>query len=236
MILFQRESCYFVVCVCLGPRFAMCRVSQKARNQTNFKYPKWLTSYFGVSTQSNQKVIQKRRKVTFLGNRNWTQTSFFSNFSGASGISRQNPGISRPKSLISLVSRDVSNFLAPTRSRGRPLPYWKISGPKSLGLGSFFLPDFSLVSITLSHFSATLGRSLLSHFLVAQLLLGFGPFSWTAHHKPRCPVNNLFWRPWSGIRPGLTCYVLEGCLDSEMFSWWRSTSRGQLLARSPTTN
>ena len=33
-------------------------------------------------------------------------------------------------------------FLAPTRSRGRPPPHQKISGPKSLGLGSFFLPDF----------------------------------------------------------------------------------------------
>ena len=66
---------------------------------------------------------------------------FFSNFSGAPGISRQNPGISRPKSLISLFSRDVSNFFAPTRSRGRPPPHWKISGPESLGLGSFFLPD-----------------------------------------------------------------------------------------------
>ena len=66
---------------------------------------------------------------------------FFSNFSGAAGISRQNPGISRQKSLISLVSRHISNFLAPTRSRGRPLPHWKISGPKSLGLGSFFFPD-----------------------------------------------------------------------------------------------
>ena len=38
---------------------------------------------------------------------------FFSNSSGASGISRQNSGISRQKSLISLVSRDISNFLAP---------------------------------------------------------------------------------------------------------------------------
>ena len=48
---------------------------------------------------------------------------FFSNFSGAPGISRQNPGISRPKSLISLVSRDISNFLAPNRSRGKtPTP------------------------------------------------------------------------------------------------------------------
>ena len=66
---------------------------------------------------------------------------FFSNFSGASGISRQNPGISRQKSLIPWVSRDIPNFLAPTLSRGRPPPHRKISGLKSLGLGSFFVPD-----------------------------------------------------------------------------------------------
>ena len=66
---------------------------------------------------------------------------FFSNFSGASGISRQNPGISRQKSLIPWVSRDIPNFLAPTPSRGRPPPHQKISGLKSLGLGSFFVPD-----------------------------------------------------------------------------------------------
>ena len=35
------------------------------------------------------------------------------------------------------VSRDIPNFLAPTPSRGRPPPHPKISGPKSLGLGSF---------------------------------------------------------------------------------------------------
>ena len=40
---------------------------------------------------------------------------FFSSFSGAAGISQQNPAISRQKSLISQVSRDISNFLAPTR-------------------------------------------------------------------------------------------------------------------------
>ena len=76
----------------------------------------------------------------------------FSNFSGTSGISRQNPGISRKKSLISLVSRDMSNFLAPTPSRGRPLPHRKISGFKRLGLGSFFLPD-SLGSLEISQTS-----------------------------------------------------------------------------------
>ena len=71
---------------------------------------------------------------------------FFSNFSGASGISRQNPGISRQKSLIPWVSRDIPNFLAPTPSRGRPPPHQKISGLKSLGLGSFFVPDICLLS------------------------------------------------------------------------------------------
>ena len=66
---------------------------------------------------------------------------FFSNFSGTPGISRQNPGISRQKSLISPVSRGIPNFLAPTPSCGRTLPHRKISGLKSLGLGSFFVPD-----------------------------------------------------------------------------------------------
>ena len=72
---------------------------------------------------------------------------FFSNFSGTPGIPRQNPGISRQKSLISLVSRGIPNFLAPTPSRGRPLPHRKISGLKSLGLGSFFVPDLLRISI-----------------------------------------------------------------------------------------
>ena len=70
---------------------------------------------------------------------------FFSKFSGASGISRQNPGISRQKSLIPWVSRDIPNFLAPTHSHGRPPPHQKISGLKSLGLGSFFVPDLRVV-------------------------------------------------------------------------------------------
>ena len=67
---------------------------------------------------------------------------FFLKLLGAPWISRQNPGISRQKSLIPWVSRDIPNFLAPTPSRGRPPPHQKISGLKSLGLGSFFVPDF----------------------------------------------------------------------------------------------
>ena len=85
----------------------------------------------------------KKSKDSFRG-RKLNPNFFFSDFSGTPGISRQNPGISRQKSLISLVSRGIPNFLAPTRSRGRPLPRRKISGLKSLGLGSFFVPGLSL--------------------------------------------------------------------------------------------
>ena len=72
-------------------------------------------------------------------------TNFFvlSNFSGNSGISRQNPGISRQKCFICLVSRGMPNFLTPTPSRGRPLPLWKTSRLKNVGLCSFFVPEFS---------------------------------------------------------------------------------------------
>ena len=40
------------------------------------------------------------------------------------------------------TSRGIPNFLAPTPSCGRPLPHRKISGLKSLGLGSFFVPEY----------------------------------------------------------------------------------------------
>ena len=67
-----------------------------------------------ISTQKNKEQQEKRK----LENENLTQT-FCPNFSGASGISRQNPGKSRQKSLVSLVSRDIPNFSAPTPSRGK---------------------------------------------------------------------------------------------------------------------
>ena len=55
---------------------------------------------------------------------------FFSNFSGTPGISRQNPGISRQKSLISLVSRDILNFLAPPLRVEDPYPTGKYPDSK----------------------------------------------------------------------------------------------------------
>ena len=68
---------------------------------------------------------------------------FFSNFSGAPGISRQKSRDVPPKVWFPSVSKDIPNFLDPTPSRGRPPPHPKVSGPKSLGLGSFLLPENS---------------------------------------------------------------------------------------------
>ena len=54
----------------------------------------------------------------------------FSSFSGTSGISRQNPGISRQWSLISLVSRDIPNFWAPPLHVEDPYPTGKYPDSK----------------------------------------------------------------------------------------------------------
>ena len=63
------------------------------------------------------------------------------NFVGAPGYPSKNRDIP-PKVWFPWVSKDIPNFLAPTPSCGRPPPHPKISGPKSLGSGSFFFPDF----------------------------------------------------------------------------------------------
>ena len=62
---------------------------------------------------------------------------FFLNFSGRPQDIPQNPGIPCEKVWFHWASKDISDFLAPTPSRERPPPHLKISGPESLGLGSF---------------------------------------------------------------------------------------------------
>ena len=60
------------------------------------------------------------------------------------GHPRDIPAKSRdipPKNLVSLVSKDIPNFWPPPLHVQNPPPHPKISGPKSLGLGSFFLPE-----------------------------------------------------------------------------------------------
>ena len=105
---------------------------------------KWLCLKTRQTCQNGQHVhrFQVRTPICHIvRGQKLNPNIFFSNFSGASGISRQIAGISRQKSLIPWVPRDIPNFLAPTPSPGRPPPHQKISGLKSLGLGSFFVPE-----------------------------------------------------------------------------------------------
>ena len=109
-------------------------------NRSDGQWWKWASDI----RQSQPDKWNSRSSTWHSRERKLNPNFFFSNFSGTPGISRRNPGISRQKSLISLVSRGIPNFLAPTPSCGRPLPHRKISGLKSLGLGSFFVPDIRL--------------------------------------------------------------------------------------------
>ena len=67
---------------------------------------------------------------------------FFSNFSFASGISRQNPGISRQKKFDSLGFEGHTELFGPHPFTWKTPTPPEISGLKSLGLGSFFVPDW----------------------------------------------------------------------------------------------
>ena len=90
-----------------------------------------------------------------------TNFFFLKLFGHPPGISRQNPGISRQKSLISLVSRDIPNFLAPHPFTWKtPTPPENI-GLKSLGFCSFFVPEkrpFSELSESFGVFSEQLSE------------------------------------------------------------------------------
>ena len=91
--------------------------------------------------------FQRRAFGNSVGGRGDCNTnSFFSNFSGAPGdilaIFLGRPGDIPPKKFgFPGFRRIYRNFSAPTPSRGRPPPHRSISRPKSLGLGSFFLPE-----------------------------------------------------------------------------------------------
>ena len=140
---------------------------------------------------------------------------FFSNFSGAPGISRRNPGMSRQKNLISLVSRGIPNFLAPTPSCGRPLPHRKISGLKSLGLGSFFVPETSreLFPAFLWPESVT-QRKLFRKTCSDELFLILGGF----YRVDFPPLMGLLWNPSFAPLMGLLwnpLFALKDCFYSK---------------------
>ena len=105
----------------------------------------WELTNGSLNPKISKKLRQKSSQISpFSGPTGRGQelnTNFsFSNLSGTPEISRQHPGISRQTVLFPWASKDIPNFLAPTPSRGRPMPHPKTSGPKNLGLGSFFFP------------------------------------------------------------------------------------------------
>ena len=116
----------------VGPIFSpLCLVSEIAR---------FLGSVMGIA-------IANRKNRCNFGALRLNTNRFFLKLSGTPGISRQNPRISRQKVWFPWVSKDITElfFWPPPHSRGRPPPHPKISGPKSLGLGSFFFPEKELL-------------------------------------------------------------------------------------------
>ena len=67
-----------------------------------------------------------------IGAKNWTQTFVFSNFSGAAGISQQNPRTSRQKVWFPWVSKDIPNvfFWPPPLHVEDPHPTGRYPDPK----------------------------------------------------------------------------------------------------------
>ena len=92
-------------------------------------------------------VLSRERKLN-------TNFVFLSNFSGPPGHPAKSPGYPVKKICFPSFKGHTELFLAPTPSRGRPLPKRKISGLRSLGWGSFFVPDFQETSIPPGCFSA----------------------------------------------------------------------------------
>ena len=70
-----------------------------------------------------------------------TQTLVFSNFSGTPGISAKGPGISRQEVWFFLGFEAHTELFGPHLFTWKTPTHPKISGPESLGLGFFFLPD-----------------------------------------------------------------------------------------------
>ena len=85
--------------------------------------------------------IRSDWKMTKIGNENWTQTFFSQTFRAPRGYPGKIPGYPAKKVWFPWFRGAYRTFWPPTPSCGRPLPHRKIFGLKSLGLGSFFVPD-----------------------------------------------------------------------------------------------
>ena len=116
--------------------------------------PQKVYVHFCVLSQEMRHVnffLGPQSRVFWVGAKNYVERVYVlflspKLFGHAQDIPAKIPGYPRPKVWFPCVSKDIPNFLAPTPSRGRPPPHPKISGPKSLCLGSFFFPDMTMTS------------------------------------------------------------------------------------------
>ena len=117
------------------------------------------------------------------------------------GRPRDTPVKSRdipPKSLVSLGFEGHAGLFGPIPSRGRPPPHRKISGPKSLGLGSFFLPDKKDISIPTKRANQT-QESRLLNFLSPKRFKSLGCKGFISHRTPRLHPRIRLALPSSGV-------------------------------------
>ena len=132
----------------------------------------------------------------------------------------------------------MPNFLAPTPSRGRPPTHPKISGPKSLGLGSLFSPDLwskvCSLPVLWATFGVMLGRDCLraisgkqfippplnckSLCLLSRRILWifFFVFAWEfCIEKWRGFLVNFFWSPSPTKRSTKSPWKIRGKIRAE---------------------
>ena len=119
-------------------------------------------------------ILKAQKTFRYFRGQKLNPNFFFSNFSGASGISRQNPGISRPKSLISLVSEVRIELFGPHPFTWKtPTPLENIQ-TKKFGFGFLFRARYlwRFCSLLFVVFPWLFRGPLLFRKTV------FGPFSW----------------------------------------------------------
>ena len=101
----------------------ICLQSRLVRSLSPCRIPEFSAGFFG-----------RERKLN-------TDLLFSQTFQAPPGYPDKIPGYLAKKVWFPCFRKTYRTFRPPPHSRGRPPPHPKISGPKTLGLGSFFFSD-----------------------------------------------------------------------------------------------